>query len=92
MSGITVQFAVYGALAGGDENQARGVNVTSIVKSLIASQDGIVNINNTSMNGDPSLGDQKHFGATVTRDGGTYYFACAEGQTIDFHHGGSPAQ
>ena len=91
MSEIRVQFAVYGALARGNENESQAKSVTSILQNLINSNDGIVTINNETMNRDPSPGNGKHFGAELIRDGGTYYFACAEGQTIDFLHGGSPA-
>lgn len=37
---------------------------------------------------DPCPGQGKHFGAIVVgQDGVTRYFACAEGQTVDFNHG-----
>lgn len=92
MSNITVNFAVYGALAGGNENLSQAKNVTSIIQNLINAQEGIVAINNDTMGSDPSPGNTKHFGAELIRDGGTYNFACQEGQTIDFLHGGSPAE
>jgi len=91
MSEITVQSAVYGALAGGNENSAQAANVLSALQNAINSMDAIVTINNENMGGDPSPGNQKHFGATITRDGGTFYYACQEGQTIDFQHGGTSA-
>lgn len=90
MSGITVQYAVYGALAGGNENNAQATDVTSALQNAINSMDGVVKINNANMDGDPSPGNGKHFGAAITRDGGKFYYACAENQTIDFHHGGLP--
>jgi hypothetical protein len=47
--------------------------------------------NNNSF-GDPSSGNGKHFGALVTRDGSELFFACNEGQEIDFNHGGGSAR
>lgn len=98
MSEITVRYAVYGALAKGNENDAQAADVTSALQNAIndpKSDGGIVTINNASMGGDPSKGNGKgngkHFGAAISRDGGMFYFACAEGQTIAFQHGGRPA-
>lgn len=91
MSEVTVECAIYGALAGGHENQAQAADVTSALQNSINSMDALVNINNDNMRGDPCPGSDKHFGAKITRDGGTYYYACAEGQTIDFKRGGTPA-
>jgi hypothetical protein len=91
MSGITVISAVYGALAGGNENSAQAANVMSPLQNCINSMDAIVNINNQNMGGDPCPNYTKHFGAIINRDGGTYYYACQEGQTVDFQHGGTPA-
>lgn len=90
MSDITVECAIYGALAKGNENDAQAADVTSALQNCINSMDAIVTINNDNMGGDPSSGNGKHFGAKVTRGGGTYYYACAEGQRIDFKHGGIP--
>lgn len=89
MSAITVNFAVYGALPDGNENACKAKDVTSVLQKLITNGDGIVKINNSNMDGDPCKGYHKHFGAQITRDGGTYYYACQEDQTIDFHHGGT---
>lgn len=88
MSGVTVEFAAYGALAGGNENKAQAANVMAQLQNAINSMDCIVKINNDNLGGDPSPGNQKHLGAQITRKGGTYYYACVEGQTIDFTHGG----
>ena len=88
---ITVNFAVYGALANGNENQAEAKSVTSILQNLINSKDAIVKIDNKSFNGDPAPGWTKHFGAEIVRNGNTLHFACQEDQTIDFKHGGTPA-
>ena len=41
MSNITVNFAVYGALAGGNENSAQAKNVTSILQNLTNRQNDI---------------------------------------------------
>ncbi len=92
MAKITVEFAVYGALAHGDENIAEAKDVKSILENLINTKDGIVKIDNKNMGGDPSKGYTKHFGAQIIRNGDTFYFACQEGQTIDFYHNGTPRQ
>ncbi len=91
MSGVTVESAVYGALAHGDENSAQASDVKSALQNAINSMDSIVVINNDNMGVDPSPGNTKHFGATITRDGGTFYYACQEGQKVDFQHGGTPS-
>jgi hypothetical protein len=38
------------------------------------------------MGGDPCNGKTKAFGAIVALDGENLYFACLEGQTVDFFH------
>ncbi|MGE4279657.1 MAG: hypothetical protein AB7G62_08735 [Magnetospirillum sp.] len=87
MSVLTVKFAVYGALVGGDENKSAAVDVSAALQALIDSNQGIVNINNDNMGGDPAYGDVKHFAAIVALgDNDKRYFACQEGQTIDFFH------
>ena len=90
MNEITVEFAVYGALKNGDENDCRAADVKTLLQKLIDSQEGIVTIDNSTMGGDPCPGNGKHFGAQITRSDGTYYYACQEGQKIDFCHGGWP--
>jgi hypothetical protein len=77
-------------LKDGNENDSEAKSVTSILQKLI-DKDSVVQIDNDTMDGDPCPGYTKHFGAQLTRDGGTFYFACQEGQTIDFCHGGRPA-
>lgn len=87
MSDIKVTYAVYGALAGGNENNTQAVNVTEALQNCIDASQGIVTINNENMGGDPSVGNKKHFAALCYTDGqNNVPFACIEGQTIDFHH------
>jgi hypothetical protein len=82
---FNVQFAVYGALAGGDENKTEASVVTSALQNQLNSNpNGVVAINNTTMGGDPAPGWGKHFGAIVQVNGQALPFACEEGQTIDF--------
>ena len=82
----TVQSAVYGALAGGNENNTQANIVTSTLQSLLSpGSNGVVTINNSNMGGDPSPNNVKFFGAIVTVNNGLpQAFACQEGQTIDF--------
>lgn len=89
MSGIKVDFAVYGALKNGNENNGRAMDVKSVLQTLINQNNGVVTITNSYLGGDPCLGFTKQFGAQIQRQGGTYHFACMEGQTIDFTHGGT---
>ena len=86
MAALTVKCAVYGALANGNENQSQAVDVSQALQAAIDANDGIVQINNTNMGGDPSAGNQKHFAAVVTLDDSDQYYACEENQTIDFFH------
>ncbi|ASS48853.1 MAG: hypothetical protein A3D31_06065 [Candidatus Fluviicola riflensis] len=86
MSNFAVKFATYGALSGGNENQTQAVNVAVQLQKALDANDGIVNISNATLGPDPSKGNKKHFGALVTVNGADHYFACEEGQTIDFYH------
>jgi hypothetical protein len=86
---LQVVFAVYGALPGGNQDDARASDVTAVLQSLLAQNNGTVAINNVSFGGDPSPSNTKHFAAVVKRGGSDYYFACQEGQTIDFNVGGT---
>lgn len=80
-----VIFAVYGALADGDENRTEAAVVTGALQNQLDNNpNGVIKINNTSMGGDPAKGWQKHFGAIVEVNGEALPFACQEGQTIDF--------
>lgn len=87
MGALQVKVAVYGALCGGqDDMHAR--DVTKQLQSALDStaNKGVVNINNDSMGGDPCRGKTKAFGAVVALDGVPLFFACLEGQTVDFFH------
>ncbi len=87
MSTLTVQFAVYGALCGGEDNMHAFDATTQLQAALdSASNKGIVTISNDSMGGDPCHGTTKSFGAVVQLDGVPMYFACQEGATVDFFH------
>lgn len=87
-----VKFASYGALPGNDTSSSENAlanNVANILQQQIGDHGGIVTINNTTMGGDPAHGHTKHFGGAVSRgDGLVYFYACQEGQTIDFTQGG----
>ena len=85
--GLTVKFAVYGALPGGDGNHAQAIDVTQKLQNLINNNGGIVTCNNSNFT-DPSPGNLKHFGAKIIRSGRETVFACEENQTIDFNHAG----
>ncbi|MEP1035296.1 hypothetical protein [Ekhidna sp.] len=91
MSRIKVDFAVYGALKDGNENNGRAMDVKFILQNLINQNNGVVTISNSYLGGDPCLGYTKQFGAQVQRKDGVYHFACMEGQTIDFERGGNLA-
>jgi hypothetical protein len=87
MANLFVRNAVYGALPDGDGTNAQAFDVTSALQTLIDLHAGVVSCDNNSF-GDPAQGFNKHFGAVVNRDGTDFSFACDEGQTIDFNHGG----
>jgi hypothetical protein len=87
MAALQVKVAIYGALCGGpDDMHAR--DVTRQLQAALDSptNNGRVNINNDSMGGDPCRGTTKAFGAVVALDGVPLFFACLEGQTVDFFH------
>ncbi|MEQ8906323.1 hypothetical protein [Ekhidna sp.] len=89
MSEIKVDFSVYGALKDGNETNGRAMDVKTILQNLINQNKGVVTITSSYLGGDPCMGYTKQFGAQVQRPGGTYHFACMEGQTIDFTNGGT---
>jgi hypothetical protein len=90
---VKVVYAVFGAL---DGNQvARAQDVKKALQTLLnqtlpnGDSNNVVTINDKNMGGDPAVGLVKHFGAYVevgrpAQPGTTIYFACQEGQTIDF--------
>lgn len=86
MSALTVNWAVYGALAGGNENSTQAIDITNTLQNAINATQGIVKIDNSMVGQDPSKGNTKHFGASVSLDGVAQVYACQEGQTIDFYH------
>jgi hypothetical protein len=91
-----VKSAVYGALPNGDANNAKAADVTQSLQNHINNLNGVVRCDNDSF-GDPAPGFDKHFGAVVTRTGNDgsvddFFFACDEGQTIDFNTQGGRAQ
>ncbi|CBJ40430.1 hypothethical protein (plasmid) [Ralstonia solanacearum CMR15] len=83
---LDVKFAVYGALSSGSPDGTAAANVTQALQAAINASKpfGNVRIDNKSMKGDPCPNADKHFGATVIRNGQDVYFACKEGQTINF--------
>ena len=87
MSALQVKVAIYGALCGG-QDQMHAMDVTTQLQAALdsAGNSGIVNINNDSMGGDPCRGTTKAFGAVVALNGVPLFYACLEGQTIDFFH------
>ncbi len=88
MSQIKVDFAVYGLLKGGNEHNGLAVDVKSTLQHLIDKNNGIVKITSSCLGKDPYLAETKSFGAQIQRAGRTYYFACQEGQILDFEKGG----
>ena len=90
---LVVQSAVYGGLHNGNQTQCQAGGVTIVLQEAIDRNQGIVTINN-DLFGDPSISTKKHFGAVVADEGldqygepfaRLNYFACEEGQTIDFN-------
>lgn len=87
---ITVKHAVYGALVDGFATFAQALDVTRILQETI-NHLGAEVVCGDAIFGDVASGYSKHFGAVVTRSGNSkpYFYACAEGQTINFAEGGS---
>jgi hypothetical protein len=90
-SPLQVLSAVYGALCGGPDNM-HACNVTNQLQAALDApgNGGVVNINNETMGGDPCPRTTKSFGAVVSLNGVSMYFACQEGQTVDFFHSVCP--
>ena len=86
-SPLQVKVAIYGTLCGGQDNMHARDVTTQLQAALDApGNGGVVNINNDTMGGDPCRGTTKYFGAVLTLNGQPLFFACAEGQTVDFFH------
>src|SRR5947209_9350084 len=85
MAKFTVNYAVYGGLPAGIGENAAAFNVTSQLSAILNAPGatGVVQCGN-NLKGDPAPATKKHFGAIVNNR----YFACEEGQTIDFNHAG----
>lgn len=79
MADLTVKFAVYGALAGGNAGDAEASSVCGALQDRIDNDKGVLKISNSSLYGDPSPGNGKYFAAIVERGGGKYFLACKEG-------------
>jgi hypothetical protein len=89
---LAVKFAVYGALPDSDSTNAQAYDVTALLQAFLnIHQDGNVVCGN-GLFGDPSPGSRKHFAAVITRPEGDFFFACEEGQTIDFSKGGGQGE
>jgi hypothetical protein len=85
---LTVKFAVFGALNGGNSSDGDGADVTALVQSILnATGAAAIDVNAETL-GDPSPNNLKHFAAIVSRGGKDFYFACQEGQGVDFAEGG----
>ena len=82
---IEAQFAVWGALANGDPNNAQAADVGRKLQQFF--NDGVTSLTINDDNfGDPAVGFTKHFAATVRSNGRVSHYACQEGQTINFEH------
>ncbi len=80
---IEARFAVWGALANGSPNDAEAADVTGKLQQFFNEGVTLVTINDDNF-GDPAVGFQKHFAATVNNNGRVSHYACEEGQTINF--------
>lgn len=85
-STFAVKFAVYGALDGGNQKSMNANDVTTCLQKQLDANGGVVKIDNDTMGGDAFKGHTKHFGAYVVVNGQSAYYACQEGQTIDFNY------
>jgi hypothetical protein len=82
---IEAQFAVWGALANGDPNNAQAADVGGKLQQFFNEGATRLTINDDNF-GDPAVGFKKHFAATVKNNGRVSHYACEEGQTINFEH------
>ena len=82
---LTAQFAVWGALANGDPDNAQAADVVGKLQQYFTNGATRLTINDDNF-GDPAVGFKKHFAATVNLGGRVSHYACEEGQTIDFKH------
>lgn len=82
MNDITVNWAYYGSTPS-TPNCIQFYEVTNLLQTLINASP-TVTINNSTMGGDPSVGNTKGFCASVNVNGSSNIFICAEGGSIDF--------
>jgi hypothetical protein len=87
-SKVTVKSAVYGCLPSGAA-LSKAQDVTLVLQQLLNNSDQPIACNNANFLHDPAPGYKKQFFAVVTRENeGDRYYACEEGQSIDFNVGG----
>jgi hypothetical protein len=82
---IEALFAVWGALANGDPNNAEAADVRDQLQQKFNDGETQLTINDDNF-GDPAVGFKKHFAATINNSGRVSHYACEEGQTINFNH------
>lgn len=87
MQKYLVLSAIYGALPGGNQDDAKAFDVQVTLQNLLNTGNGKILCGDATF-GDPAPNNAKHFGAEVVRDGVVLSFACAGEQTIDFNVGG----
>ncbi len=83
-----MKFAVYGALGYDDLSYGHAFDVTAGLQAAL-NDNGSVVVCGNALFGDPNYNNTKHFAAVVNRGGTDFYFACQEGQTINFAKGGT---
>lgn len=88
MTNIQVKDAVYGAFIKGASNECQSMDASIALQKAIDANEGIVRIDTQHLGFDPSPGNWKHLVAVVNRKDGNFYYACKEGQTVDFNRGG----
>jgi len=87
---FNVKFAVYGALNGGNENNSQAVSVVDALQNLLQRPGGessIIKINDQNLSQVGfSSGNKKSFAACLSIGGRDVYFACKEGETVNFNN------
>lgn len=89
MSDYKVKFAVWGAIPNGDAKKDEAGDISEMLQAILNSRGSVVKFTTDNFH-DTAKGHEKHFAGIVARDGADHYFACAEGQSIDFSSGGNP--
>jgi len=86
MNNIKVIRAQYGTFDENNSNKWQTTDVTQTLQKVINTSGGYVEIDNNTMETNSPSNNTKHFAAIIEHNSTPYFFACSEGQTVNFNN------